>query len=317
MATSGSYDWNLTRNQIIRMAGLECHAIGAGIEMDATMHADFNIKLNAMVKAWQASGIHLWTTQEATLFPQVNQIKYQLGGTSPPDHATETYYSTTISAAEASGQTTISVTSSADMTVADNIGIVVDDGTLHWSTISSIPDSTSVVIDDALDDTAAAGNKVYNYTTKIVRPLKVVHARRYGVADDNETEIDVIARLDYNRLTLKNQAGIVNQIFYDPGRDTGYLYLYFKPSDVTNLVNFTWHRPIQDFDAAGDNPDLPQEWIMALAFNLAESMLAQFPVEGGTKQVIVGLAAKYLDLASGFDREEASVFFQPDMSMYG
>src|SRR3990167_7038387 len=195
MAVSSSSNFNATRNEIIRAAALEVGAIGSGVTMSSQMLLDFAFKLNAMVKAWHAVGdIHVWSTLEATLFPQLDQIKYQLGAT---DHATESYVQTTISAAEASGQTTISLTSSTGMTAADNIGIIVDDGTVHWTTISSIPGSPSVVIASGIDAAAAAGNYVFAYTTKMVRPLKVVDVRRHNLSSGNETPIEVISRKDY------------------------------------------------------------------------------------------------------------------------
>lgn len=315
MAVSNSSNFSVTRNDIIRAAALEVGAIGSGVTMSAQMQSDFAFKLNGMVKAWHGTGLHVWTAQEATLFPQIDQIKYQLGNSSS-DHATETYVQTTISADEASGQTTLSLTSSSGMTVSDNIGIIVDDGTVHWSTISSIPDSTSVVIASGLDDTAAEGNHVFAYATKIVRPLKIVDARRHNLDSGHETPIEVIARKDYQWLSQKTNEGTVNQVWYEPGRDTGYLRLWNEPAAIDDLIKFTWHRPLMDFDAAGDNPDMPQEWILALSFNLAKLCIATFPVSATRANRIIGLAEEYLDLAMGFDREEGSVFFQPDMDAY-
>lgn len=315
MAVSGSYDFNLTRNQIIRQAALEVHAVGAEDTLSGVMMEDFSFKLNGMVKAWQATGIHVWTTEEAVLFPAVSQAKYTINSTSS-DRIVADFSSTTLSADEASGQTVISVTSVTGISVDDYVGIIVDDGTLHWAQVDAVG-ASDITIDTALDDSAASGNKVFFYTGSIIqRPLKIVHARRYDFIDGTETPIDVISRLDYNRLSQKAQTGVINQLFYDPGRDTGLVYLYLVPSTIDTLVKFTYHRPIQDFDAAGDNPDLPQEWIMALIYNLAESQLAQFPVENNIADRIMRNAARYLDLVIGYDREEESVFIQPDMSGY-
>ena len=48
------------------------------------MTADATLALNSMIKEWAASGIHIWTTQEAILFLQQDQYRYLLGtGTSP------------------------------------------------------------------------------------------------------------------------------------------------------------------------------------------------------------------------------------------
>lgn len=318
MTVSNSSDFSRTRDQIIRRAFRILGVVKSGETPGAQIVTDAAEALNAMVKRWQKKQLHVWTVTEATLFPQASQVKYALssGGA---DHATETYYSTTISADEASGQTTLSITSTANMTNGDYIGIVLDDGTLHWSTISSKTSST-VTIPDALADSAAAGNAVFNYTTKIVRPLKIVDARRYNIASQIETPISetqggLLARLDYQMLPNKAQTGTINRAFYDPRRSDqdGWLYLWMPPTTVTDLVKFTWHRPIMDFDSASDTPDLPQEWFDALSFNLAVSIAPEFDVPSEKLQQVALMAASYLDDAQGDDREGESIYMQADM----
>ena len=122
-----------------------------------------------------------------------------------------------------------------------------------------------------------------------------------------------LARLDYQALPNKAQTGIINQVFYDPQLSTGYLYLWNPPSSVTDLLKFTWHRPIQDFDAAGNNPDLPQEWIRTLVWNLADEMTAEYDVPLDKADRITARAAKYLDNVAGFDREAESLSFGVEM----
>lgn len=317
MPSSGSYDFTRTRNQIITRAGRITGAIRAGATMKAQDVTDFSEALNSMVKRWSVTpGMHVWTTAEATLFPQASQSKYALGSSST-DHATETFYETEISTAgEASGQTILSVNETTNMTTNDHIGVVVDDGTLHWSTIASKTAST-VTINDALDDAASAGNKVFSYTSKIVRPLRIPNRegsiRLYDIANGNDTPLGPpVSRDEYYSLPNKTQTGSINQVFYDPQLTLGYIYLWSPPIAVTDLVKFTWHRPIQDFDAAGDNPDLPQEWIDPLVWNLADVMAPEYDVPAEKMAMIAQKAAIFLDSVAGFDREAESVLFEPD-----
>lgn len=315
MATSGSTDFSATRTDLIRQAALKLHAIDINETMSSQMVSDFSFALNAMVKRWSAKGVHVWTTREATLFPQPAQIKYALA-TSSTDHCTESYVATTLSAAEAAGQTALSVTDDDGISNADYIGIVLDAGSIHWSTVSGAPAGDVVTIADALPTAAAAAQPVFAYTTKIVRPLRIVDARRYNIAGARETPIaPMMARLDYQSLPNKTQAGIVNQCFYDPQLATGYLYLWqAPPTTITDLLKFTWHRPIEDFDAAGDNPDLPQEWIDTLIYNLAVAKAVDFDVPTERFAMVKGLADEFLDDVTGFDREAESIYFQPDFS---
>lgn len=70
---------------------------------------------------------------------------------------------TTIGADEETGQTTITVDSSTGMAATSRIAIILDNGNLHTTTISSVTNSTTIVIDDALTGKASDGNRVYTY----------------------------------------------------------------------------------------------------------------------------------------------------------
>jgi hypothetical protein len=139
--------------------------------MSSEMEADFSFALNAMVKGWQETGVHVWTEKEATLFPAVDQVSYAMGG-SATDHVTESYAQTQITAIEAAGQTILSVDDTSDMTALDHIGIQLDDGTLFWSTVAS-KTSTTVTINDALTDSGRGGQL----------RLRLHHPHRAAAAD--------------------------------------------------------------------------------------------------------------------------------------
>lgn len=312
MASSGSTDFTLNRDQIIRLAALDVRAISAGSTMSGAKAQDFNDVLNALVKHWQASGIHVWKLAEATLFPQAGQAKYGMGS-GATDHVTKNYVETATSAAAVSGATSISVESTAGISDADNIAVQLDSGALQWTTVSGTPTATTIALAAALTDNAAEGSIVYAYTTKIVRPLKVAEARRYDPVGNRTTPIVVMARKDYYELpNRQDTGGEITQVFYDPGRDIGNLYLWKAPGAVGNLVQFTWWEPIEDFDNASDTPDFPQEWIRALRFNLALDMAGQYPVTPQRLAYLEKMAVQSLDEVSGFDREAESVFFQPN-----
>ena len=314
MAVSGSSDFTRTRDQIISRSARLVGAIKAGETMGSQEVTDFSEALNAMVKRWSATpGMQVWCSSEATLFPQVSQVKYDLAASSS-DHATGSYVATTIATAAASGATSISVASITGVASADYVGVVVDDGTIHWTTVSGAPASATITLTTALDAAAAVGNAVFTYTTKIGRPLKIADARRYNIASAFDTPLSKpVARLDYQALSNKTQTGTINQIFYDPQLATGYLYLWQPVSAVRDLVKFTYHRPIQDFDAASNNPDLPQEWIDVLVWNLADMMGPEYDIPSDRAVMIGTKAAQFLNDVGGFDREAESFFLQPDM----
>jgi hypothetical protein len=295
MATSGSYDFTQTRDQIISRALRLAGATASNETPSASLVSDATIALNAMVKHWQATGIHIWRTVEAILFLQQDQVRYALG-TSASDHATENYTETALAADAASGATSISVDSATGLTVSDNIGIQVDDGSIHWTTISSIS-GTTITLASGLDDTATDGAVVVAYTTKLVRPLKVLSARRYNWDADTDTPMREFDRDEYQSLPLKTNEATPTGFFYDRrggANATGLFYAWPQPGTTEDAVKMTVARPIQDFDAAGDNPDLPVEWIQAITFNLAEVLAPEFDCPLDRLAKIEKQAAKFL-----------------------
>src|SRR6267142_1676251 len=124
MTTSGTATFNFNRNQIILAAMRKIKVISSGETPSAQLVQDFSDQLNTFVKTLDATGLHLWTEAEATLFLQPNQISYSLGGSI--DNATETYTATTLTGSAASGGSTIVVASTTGIVTAYNIGIVLD-----------------------------------------------------------------------------------------------------------------------------------------------------------------------------------------------
>lgn len=312
MATSGTSSFTRTRDQICHTAGRKIGAIRAGETMSNNMLTDFVESLNVMVKHWQGKGLHVWTTTEATLFPQVSQVRYALALTGA-DHATQSYVATATSIAAIAAATTITVDDDDGILDNDHLGITLTDGTLFWTTVNGTPALNVVTFDDALTGAVAVDAAVYAYTTKIVRPLKIVGARTYSPATAQEVPLDVMSRMDYLALPNKTATGAINQVFYDPQLTTGYLYLWLAQTSVRDLLKFTWWRPIEDFNAAGDNADLPQEWLQALIFNLAVVMAPEFGVPTERLAATKALADEYLSDMEGFDRDGDSIQFGVDL----
>ena len=129
MATSGSVDYNQTRNEIIQDALALIGVYGAGRTVSSEDMSFANNILNKMVKAWQAKGIHLWAKEEGTLFVADNTGEYTLGPNAGNARATtaDDAVITELSAAEAAAQTILSVKDSTGMAASDIVGIVLDD----------------------------------------------------------------------------------------------------------------------------------------------------------------------------------------------
>ena len=314
MATSGSTNYNDTRNEIIKDALILIGVIGAEEtihEADQALGARF---LNRMVKSWDAQGIHLWTYNEATLIPQDNINNYSLGSASGDAHVSDNMIVTTLSAAEAAGQTIISVTDSTGMTASDNVAIVLDDDTVEWTTISTVDSSTQITLADSLDSAAASGNLVYAYTSKSNRPLRISSIRRRTNTGQNQQEVPLIklSREEYFDLPNKESRGTPTQFYYDPQLTSGKLYLWPTPDDPETRIQITYQAQIEDFDAAGDNPDFPQEWLECITWNLAMRLSPVFGKHEMAVSTIAPTAEMMLQRIKDYDQEVTSVQFMPN-----
>lgn len=306
MPTSNSTDYNRNTTQIINRALRNLGVLGQEESPNASEFQDSLEALNVMVKQWQVEGINLWKQEDLILWLVKGQSKYTLG----TDHAATTWVRTTTTAAAVSTATAIDVTSVTGMTAADNIGIVLDDETIQWTTIASISTLT-VNLDDALTDDVSSAAQVWTYTTKAVRPLRVdLPRRRDGSLQD--VPIWPVTRQEYFDTPNKTvQARPVN-VYYDPQLTGGEVHLWPSPESVDDTILLSAKMPIEDFDSIANDPDFPQEWLSGLSWGLAEEMALEYEIPMERHQRIAAKAASVRASLSSWDNEEGSVFIQPD-----
>lgn len=313
MATSGSYDFNQNASQIVTDALELAGVIEAGDITSADAMAHGLRALNRMVKAWQGK-VHLWSKKEGALFLTTGQTSYQLGPNST-DKATEenSLTNTTLSADAATSATTITVASATGIVDAYNIGIVLDDGTFHWTAVSGVS-GTTVSLTVAMPSAAASGNRVYVYQTSLVRPLRITNCRRRDEVAVQDIPIIMFSRQEYMDTPNKTTQTLVTEIYYDPQLTDGRLYVWPTATDIDSTLRFTFLKPLQDMDAATNDPDFPQEWLDALAYNLAVRLCPSYGVPIQDRTWLKLEAREMLDDMMIWDDEPESVYFQPDMT---
>jgi hypothetical protein len=204
---------------------------------------------------------------------------YTIGPASTDSRASTQVGRTTISAAEASGQTVISITSNTDtttypgttLTMADTnfVAIQQDDGTLHFTTISGTPGAT-MTIAVALTAAAAAGNYVYFFAS---RAQRLVFVESAVIRDENNTDTPI----HVYRTVEEYDAGVSDKyadgdptaILIEPLRINTRVTLNSQPTDVTKRLILTGLYPQEDYDSASDDVSFPQEALRFLAWELS------------------------------------------------
>lgn len=316
MATSGTYTFNETRDQIITNALSLIGAIGAGETVtanDTTLAASI---LNQMVKAWMAQGIHLWKQEEGTIYFVNGQNSYNLPGANGGD-GSGTPVETALASAGSGSSITVTTGTGANMSANDNIGIQLDSNKIYWTTISGAPSGDTITLAGTIPSAAASGNKVFTYTTAIPRPLSVTNLRVMS-GSGFETRVWLKTRDEFMMIPQKTLTSSIPTVgYYSPQLTTGVLYLWPTPSDVSYRLKCTYLRTIQDFDASGDNPDFPQEHLECLVYNLAVRLAPAFGINlssGGIQgnPDILRQAAQYLEDLKAWDTEEPYVRVVPN-----
>lgn len=308
MATSGITTFSISRDTIIREALAICGVIDETETPSAEMITRGTISLNLFAKSLMAQGYHLWGLQECYLFLADGQASYSISSTGDRCATVADTIVTTLTADAALGATTLSLTSTG-MAISDAIGIVLDDNSIQWTTIATIPGTTSATIAAALAGAASFGSTVYTYTTKIARPLRVTSAG--VIANGIETPLSMMARTEYSDLPDKTSEGRPSQYFYDPQLSAGKLYVWPTASDGTLRLRMTVERPLEDFVSTSDEPDFPIEWGDALTYGLAARLGPKYGVSFQRIAGIKALADEYLDAAKNFDRDMGSTFLTP------
>lgn len=78
MSTSGSTDFSVTRDDIIKRALRLLGVVAQGETPTADQVSEAAISLNSLVKAWQADGMPLWAIKERTVALVAGQSTYNL-----------------------------------------------------------------------------------------------------------------------------------------------------------------------------------------------------------------------------------------------
>lgn len=324
MATSGSWNYSLTAANIIEMAYENLGVIADGQAVSSTQSTLALRRLNVITKQFQgnadmAQGLKVHTRQRVTLFLAKGQQEYTIGPASTDSRATAQYGRTTISANEAAGQTTLSITSNTDtttypgttvtMTNLDIIGIVLNDGTIQWTTISGTPGATATIA-VALTVAANAGNYVYWFTSRAQRfPLCEYAALRNSDMIDQPLVIYVEAA-DYESLPDKEGQGDPICVLIEPLRLNTRITLDYQPQDVTKQIRLTVLYPAEDYDATTDDVAFPQEWFRALAWALALEIAPAFGAQWTESMEMNRRDA--LGIARELNPQNSSAYFQPD-----
>lgn len=314
-----SSSFEQTRQEIIEMSYSHLGMLGEGQVLSAErMQFAINV-FNAMIKRYQAKGLHLWAEEEGYVFLDKSQPNYYLGSRySSPAKACyrEDAVITTLSANVAAAGTSVTVGTTTGMTIGDYIGIVQNDLTVFWTTIATIPTSTTLTLTAGITSASSTGKNVYTFTTLIDKPLRMYSARRISFSSTVSAQALPMLKLSHEEffdLPYKNMTGTPTHWYYQPRKTYGQLHMWPATDTGMTYLEVTFDRPLEDLSTVSTVPDFPQEWVEPLAFQLAIRLAPRYGKEDKVAKLIVPLGADVLQEALSWDSEDASISFQPRM----
>lgn len=312
MPVSGSLNFTMNRDELLD-AGFGLIGMSTeGETPSAFMIQKANTTLNMMLKAFVVDGLHLWVRKRGVVFLQPGKQSYSLGPSSGYGARGDTYSQTTLSASLVATNTTIPLVSSSGFAVNNKVGIVLTDGTIQWTTVSTVPNATSITIPaPGLTSAAASGNIVYGYASAIHRPLKILHAVLRD-PQDNDIDVEIVPLNTYLSYTNKDSGGLPLQIAYNPTLDDGTLYVWGTGSLQGYKLMILYSKPFDDVDSATDTLEFPEEWLEAITYGLGARLADKFFLPINVRGFLWNLANGMKDKLNDFDRENTSVFFQPN-----
>ncbi len=142
------------------------------------------------------------------------------------------------------------------------------------------------------------------------KPMRVLQG--YYLYQGNRRPIYPLSWDEWLRLSNVSQQGAITQYFVDKQRANLQVSFWLTPD--TNAAQGTAHlliqRQIENFTGITDTIDFPQEWFMALRWNLADEICS------GQPQAIMDRCAMraqtYRMALENWDVEDASTSFAPD-----
>jgi len=270
---------------------------------------------------WEYMGVGLWLNKEVVLFPKKDTVLYPFGptaisGSSVYACLASEFAKTELSVASAASDTTLDVDSDDDFTDGDYIGVELDDGSIHWTTVNGAPAANVITITTGVASAAAIDRHVYGFTNVVQRPLEIVRAYRRNLegADPIDTPIEIVSIDEYMAQTNKHSEGPVTTMAVDMQLDDIDLYLWPEPENMKEVIRMWVKWPIQDFDAASDDWDFPRGWGNAIKLNLAIQLAPEYGRKVSPE--LMQNAKEAFAMVQGADRELSSLHITPNVRSY-
>lgn len=314
MTVTGTNTFTRNKNQVIELSYGCIGALSEGQELTNFQITRASELLNLMLKSWMAKGYRLWKQSRGYLFVEPSVNEYILDGVTA--NATENYNATTLTVDAASGASTITVASTTGFVSGYNVGVVLNDNSIFWTTQNGAPVGNVITLTDVLPSEASQNNAVYVYQTKLGKLENIMNAQAQ-LNSTTKIPLQINSRDTYDSFSIPSLTGIQNKLYYNKLLDKGIIRLFPTPSTAGYIVEFTFQKQFFDMTNPLDSFDFPTEWLKAIYLNLAIDLHNFYPLLSDSEyQKLLNQADVALMELSAFDDENTSIYFQPASDQY-
>lgn len=308
--------YTVTRDDIIKAALRGVGKLAQGAVPSTEDFLNCAQALNLLVKNWMGKGATLWKIQELTLPLVASVVRYPIG----PSAGYVYLISVTAGGSGYSSAPAVIFSAPPVGTVATGTAMV-SGGAVTAITITN-PGSGYVVAPAISIGGPGAGAAATAYIAGLTadRPLRVLDEGNFirNTATNLDTSVHLLARGDYKNLGSKAPSGSYpNSIWYDPQISSsgptvsnGQLYVYPPlATGVAAEMHLQCQVPYSDLVNSGDIPDFPQEWFLALKWNLMDEIGPEYRVEIAERERNENRARELREELLNFSQDEASAYF--------
>lgn len=272
MATSGSYDWTLTRDEIIARALRILGQLSEGDTASASQVTEFAEALEMIVKDLYNERIFLWGTEWIT---KTLTASDEVTGTD-----SEVY--TCI-------RSHTSASSNKPITGADYLS--------YWKLTGST---------GGVWATATSYSSIGDFTPDTdTRDIAQAFIRE---SDGTDRLLTIAPFSEYLKIHDKSITGTPDYLFLDKQLSPK-VYIYEQPDSTDYIINYLKVRILEDFDSSSTNFDGPTNWLRALPWMLADEKSMDYAIPREDRLDIERKAEKFKQMAMKSDVEVVSSEF--------
>jgi len=275
MTTSGSTDFELTRNEIIELAYGKIGGLSDGDSLSAEQYSTASKWLNVIVKNWTAEDIYLWKVDWIT---QGLTASGAVLGSDGYDYECIRNHTSSASNKPVTGAEYMS----------------------YWKKLTTSAASAWVT------DTAYTSICNISLNSNIIS-LENVRVRE-GVSN---TILKPLSREDFLGLGNNTEKGKPTQFFFKK-QVTSEMFLYPYPDSATSyVIEMMAYRYAEDLDTGANTADYLVEWERPLIDELAATLAPSRGIFGDQLTALTIRARTSKKIARGSNHERGDVFFTP------